>query len=300
MSEFPIILKQRGHITGSYIGVADLALTYADLAPGVIRELLTADRTYYVRTDGSDSNDGLTNSAAGAFLTWNHAYQTVAGTLDFGGNTVTIQAGNSGTYTGDYVINVDRGWVGAGQLAFIGDTATPANVVLSGTYAGIITSGGFPGNVFVAGFDIRATSGNGIAHTASGNLYVCTPDFDGATTFGACALAHVQVAGLGAYVELDSAYTVNGNAAYHFQAIYLGEVGHYATTTITGTRTFTTFARCNILASVDSFATISVTGSVTGKRYVANLNSVVNTYGSGANYFPGNVAGTTATGGQYA
>jgi hypothetical protein len=42
-----------------------------------------------------------------------------------------------------------------------------------------------------------------------------------------------------------------------------------------------------------------MSGGATGKRYVAELNGVINTFGGGANYFPGNVAGTTATGGQY-
>ena len=32
----------------------------------------------------------------------------------------------------------------------------------------------------------------------------------------------------------------------------------------------------------------------------ATLNGVIQTYGGVANYFPGSVAGTTATGGQYA
>ena len=39
------------------------------------REMLTANRTYYVRTDGSDSNDGLANTSGGAFLTIAEGYR---------------------------------------------------------------------------------------------------------------------------------------------------------------------------------------------------------------------------------
>ncbi|WP_164574218.1 hypothetical protein [Rhodopseudomonas sp. BR0C11] len=41
-------------------------------------------------------------------------------------------------------------------------------------------------------------------------------------------------------------------------------------------------------------------GNFTGYKYTATLNGVIETLGSGANYFPGSVAGRTLMGGQYA
>jgi hypothetical protein len=50
-----------------------------------------------------------------------------------------------------------------------------------------------------------------------------------------------------------------------------------------------------VLAPVNTFA-----GGATGPRYLAVLNGVIDTQGRGSNYFPGSVAGSTQTGGQYA
>ena len=81
------------------------------------RETLIEDITYYVRTDGSDTNDGLTNSSGGAFATWQHAID-VSCALDPKIYTVSIRAGNSGVY--DECINITSCNLNH-QLNIIGD-----------------------------------------------------------------------------------------------------------------------------------------------------------------------------------
>ena len=56
------------------------------------RPLLSADLNYYVRTDGSDSNNGLANSSGGAFLTVSAAL-AAAKLFDPNGHKIKINAG---------------------------------------------------------------------------------------------------------------------------------------------------------------------------------------------------------------
>jgi len=62
-------------------------------------DILTADRDYYVRTDGDDANTGTTNTSGGAWRTIQHAYDHLASTVFLAGHTVTIQIG-PGTFGG--------------------------------------------------------------------------------------------------------------------------------------------------------------------------------------------------------
>jgi hypothetical protein len=103
------------------------------------------------------------------------------------------------------------------------------------------------------------------------------------------------------YSMTGAAYTISGGATgRHIGANESGYVNiGGATVTVTGTPAIGTFASAlgcgNIYAIGAAF-----TGSATGVYYSATLNAVIQTGGGGATFFPGNSAGSTASGGVYA
>lgn len=143
------------------------------------REVLTANRTYFVRTDGNDSNNGLTNTAGGAFLTIQKATD-VAAALDTSIYNVTISVG-AGTFAG-FVI---KSAVGAGLIRVEGNgnNSTIINSQITGknvtnyliksvgisvttTYQSILLS-----TCLVDFEDIRFNAGDGI-HLSANNQSV--------------------------------------------------------------------------------------------------------------------------------
>ncbi len=259
------------------------------------REVLTAARSYFVRTDGSDSNNGLANTAGGAFLTIQKAIDTV-NTLDTRGFAVTVNVA-AGTYTGGILMTLPV--VGGGTLKISGDTTTPSNVVISTTSKDAVVVTGYGVALSIEGVKVTTTtSGEGMLAAFGGKITVT-----GKVEFGAVAgTAHLHALYAGA-IAINVAYNISGAAAfYHYWTeVTASSIQAIAavTVTVTNSPTFVTFAKaeqCSEIVAV--FMTYS--GTVTAKRYDAALNAVINTAGSGANYFPGNVAGTTSTGGQYA
>lgn len=91
------------------------------------REILITPRTYYVRTDGNDSNSGLEDTAGGAFLTPQKAIDAAAA-LDTSIYDVTIKFAD-GTYT---IVNglVLKAAAGGGSITLEGNMTTPTNVVI--------------------------------------------------------------------------------------------------------------------------------------------------------------------------
>lgn len=261
------------------------------------RELLTAARTYYVRTDGSDSNTGLVDSAAGAFLTVQKAIDAVA-SLDLNIYDATIQI-KDGTYTG---ANVFKSLVGAGKCIIRGNAATPANVLLSITGADCFsTADGCVGMYYLKDFKMVTTASGSCIRNSESGCHIKLANLD----FGACVVSHIYSNKLGAIIQVDGSYAISGGAAYHYIASnggsVLNTVGSAATVTLTGTPAFSAiFALAQISGLLQiNIAEITFSGAATGKRFAAKTRGFIYTSGGGLTYFPGSVAGTLDTGGGY-
>lgn len=279
---------------------APLQYTDATGAPSgtdaAVRELLATERTYYVRTDGSDSNDGLSNTAAGAFRTIQHGIDHIANGIDSGAGSVVLQVG-AGTYAEN--VQFRRPFMGgpSASLTVRGDTTTPSNVVIAPTSGLCVLADVFT-SVSLEGFKLTSVDSGGI-RTNGGTINV------GAMDFGTVLGNHMEAFFPGSLIYLYGSYTISGGADTHYATGCFGTISSFdaITITLTGTPAFATFA------SADNHGNITIyvngpqyVGAATGKRYEATLNSVVQTYagaGTAPNYFPGSIAGTTATGGQY-
>lgn len=270
------------------------------------RQILTADTTFYVSTTGSDSNPG---TLASPWATPQHAMDYLAGNTDLAGFNVIIQHAD-GTYASPQINGFP---VGQGALSrnfgfvnFLGNTGAITNVIWTDTGSN------------TAGFSILDTecvcniSVEAIQFSPSLNCFACvTGDANNAYVW----LRHITFVGNGTHnyglVSFNSLstffldrITVTGATWGNFvasavngpfcQFIFIGAA------TINGTPNWTTaFVNMADVSQVGVAQTASFTGAATGVRYLVAANGVIDTAGGGANFFPGNAAGSTATGGQY-
>lgn len=259
------------------------------------QEVLTANRTYYVRTDGDDSNDGRTNSAGGAFLTIQHAVDVIS-KLNIAGFNITVQVAD-GTYTTPIVLKNVTGFSQPGALVIQGNNSTPANVVLHTTGTSVITA-----NALDSVWDIKdlkvqtTTSGSAIACFNGAAVRFSNLDFG---TLGSSS-AHIQCY-YDAKVYAIGNYTISGNANYHVWCNF-GSLANISSRTITilNSPVFTTFCLAFGLGKIVMLGNTFVNrDTVTAKRADTQMNSITFINATESTYLPGNTAGTTATGGQY-
>ncbi len=258
------------------------------------REVLTEDRTYYVRTDGSDNNNGLLDSASGAFLTIQKAVDTAL-KLDADNSFVVVQIAD-GTYAAGAVITgpllSSGNNLATNQLYIQGNLTTPSNVNIAvpGGTCFYLQSGAF---VDIAG--VKMSGGTAI------NTSFFSIALPHNVEFGACTAYHMVAGGTGASIYAYAAYKITGNASAHVYATQGGGVtiGAGITVTITGTPAFgRAFAFGEAAGTIDA-ESITFTGSATGPRYDLNSNAIIWTTSTSESYLPGDTQGITNTGGIY-
>jgi hypothetical protein len=291
-------------LIGSFFGLnasdvpKDLFLPWAQSVEANInamREPLTAPRTYFVRTGGNDSNSGLLNTDVGAFRTIQRAID-VAASLDVRGFPVTVQIAD-GTYAQSLFCRPMTGVFGDFGLILRGNIGNPAAVQIQAAPGLAAISGFYLGNsvVQVEGVHLSSVSGSGVFTDGAGDLRLRNVIMAGCAGYHLAAFNNSQI-------RLSGTLFIQGSAGTH-----LGAIG--GSIEMTG---FDVLFQTNIAfaftAVAESLGRIRQTVggqfvaggfAVTGQRYLASTNAIINSGARGANHWPGSSAGGVNTGGQY-
>lgn len=249
------------------------------------REVLIAARTYYVRTDGSDSNTGLIDSSGGAFLTIQKGIDTVAA-LDLSTFNVTIQV-NNGAYTQSLTLKDPVS--GGGLVTLVGSSATPGNVTIDVAGSCITTQSG---SILyrVRGFSLN-TSGSAYLINASNLSFLSV----GAMTYRGSGFAHLGCIN-SATLQLADSYSISSHGAgYHWYTEGEGHItcqGRTITVSSGGPNFSAAFANCTRGSVITCNAnTFTFSSYATGSRYSVSAGGLIDTGGAGATYLPGDAAG---------
>lgn len=273
---------------------------------GRSRWALTGTTTLFVDVvNGNDNNDGLAASTGNAVKTITQAVITIAANqLDLAGNNLIVQLAD-GTYTsGLHFPGPLMGAFGNASLVIQGNAGTPSNVIVTDTdnVNGGIAIAMFQG----ARCELKNMKLQGGALGSDGGLFVETGAvcrLEGGIIFGLCAAgAHMHFTNGGTIIA-DSGYSISGNALYHVQSFQGGLFSVQSQTiNFTANVAFTAFVLAQEMSSCNfGNATINLNANtVTGKRYQADNLSLIDTFSGGANFLPGNSAGSVSNGGVYA
>ena len=245
----------------------------------------------YVRTNGDDNNDGLTEATAVKTIA---RAITILYTLDFGYNHAIINVG-VGTFdiTGILFEKVPlcRSFAilsGAGK----GQTILTAGTSINNSPHMINNNANWQFN----NLTLRNTTSSGTGITVNNGTFVM---LNMAVESSVPTTNTLVSAVNGGFIGVDGMCTFSGTVNHFLGANFAGIICIYnGTATFNGTVTGSTiFAMRNGILFVQPNGFIS--GSVNGKRYIANKNGVIHVQGRGPNVFPGTVAGEVLDGGIY-
>jgi hypothetical protein len=270
---------------------------------------LTTPKTYYVNGNtGNDNYDGLSAAYStgihGPFLTLQAASNAMR-IYNLNGYSITVYVADYGAYAAVFLPPM----FGAGNVHWIGNSASPPNCVIHGVNSSCVIGSNVGSAHTMEGFLLTA-SGVNVGPGVSGiNLQGVTFVAVKNMQWGACVGAHNIVA-YGSQLNFDGTLTVSGGAA--------GQQGHpgaFICTLFNGQATYANGGSpptLNIIAAVSyaasfvyadnlsyiqlSFGSITGSANVTGQKYLASANAVIR---SGGTIYPGTVGGVMQYGGQY-
>ena len=265
---------------------------------------LSTSTVWYV--DGATGSDACPQAQIGAkgrtlataFKTIQAAVNFVAENFNLGSRVATIDVA-----AGTYVENVTLPKYGASTGYFVLRGAGTGQTVVTGT-----VSSSF-GTWYLQQFTLRFTG----AVTPGSSSYYALMVSGGATvrlsnftmdllTSTAVIKTGLRTAG-GASIILDDGVTLTGYCGNYLYSDG-GNIQIYKDCAISGTATSSTVRALNggVIVSTSSAnggVLPVISGTVTGTRYTAITNGIINSSGGGAGYFPGTLAGSLTTGGQY-
>ena len=233
--------------------------------------------TIYVREDGDDLNDGLTDSSTGALRNLSTAIKKLASS-----NTPNcqckIQLGSGSYNVSDVDLTLIRNYrfilngVGENSVLVISDLWNMHEI-----------------ETFTMSNLRCVFSGNGCIRFAGGYVQISNIIFDGSSTtffliFGECATGGIT----------DCSFNINADGCIH--------VNHKSIVWLDGNIVIN--GNCNTVmncfdGAISRSSNLTFGGTVSGRRYHVSGNGVINTSQAGPYYIPGTIDGLADNGGIY-
>jgi hypothetical protein len=259
--------------------------------------VLAAPRTYYVNgVTGSDANSGLLPGAAFASI---QKAVNASAVWNLNGFGITISIADYSNYARFTLPAVN----GTGTISLVGNVASPDNVAVVSAAGSAVTVYGGP--YVMSGVKVSAAAvlggdpGSGILVQPGGNILL------GAMAYGACVGSHVETDG-GA-ISINGPIYIRGGALAHLRSQVNGSVVLNPLTApaltisapVTFSDAFAVSGLLGVLYDILGFSSITGAANVSGSKFNVNQNGIIAVNGLGDNYFPGTIAGSRSSGGQY-
>ncbi len=271
---------------------------------------LTASTTFYVNAStGSDTlYDGTAATVSGTHGPFATIQKGVAQVplYNLNGNYLTISVAN-GEYSGPVVCPPVNG---SGAVVITGNTSTPNDCWVYTTGTDLLSAfnlNNVGGLYAITGFRLYTANGTNVGDPGAGVWAI-----GGGTTvqlsnmqYGPCFGGHVQAIDSATVTLNGGTDTIEASAAaprhlFSADGATINVPFTKPTLVIQGSVAITAFIDCLDANVSVLYSSITGASNVTGSKFTASLNGIINTSGSGTSYFPGSTAGNEASGGQYA